>query len=150
MNLETSSGTQLSWIRADRLIRTERSVLNGPIENVASPELPHHAATKGYVDQRFFSYTLTDQLDFRFQAIYAKISDLQTTDQRMLTLLRNMSPSAIPDPFAFLENNVYFLYRMSFPTETIAYHFVPIASWSFEPLLTYLDTIVSKRVLEAE
>jgi hypothetical protein len=60
LNLETSSGTQLSWIRADRLICTEVSVLNGPIENVASPELPHHAATKGYVDQRFFSYTPTD------------------------------------------------------------------------------------------
>jgi hypothetical protein len=34
--------------------------------------------------------------------------------------------------------------------ETIAYHFDPVASWSFDPPLIYLDTIVSKRVLEVE
>jgi hypothetical protein len=103
------------------------SALNGPIENVAYPELPYHAATKGYVDQRFFAYTPIDQLDFRFQAIYAQKSDLQTTDQMMLTLLRNISQSAVPDPFAFLDYKDTFLYRMSFPTETIVYHFNPIA-----------------------
>ncbi len=51
------------------------SVLNGPIENVAYLELPHHAVTMGYVDQRFFTYTPTDQLDFRFDA-YAKKLEL--------------------------------------------------------------------------
>ncbi len=111
-----ASGAQLSYFRVDRLVCNELSVLNGPIKNVAYPELPHHAATKGYVDQRFLAYTPTDKLDLRFQATYATKSDLQTTDQRMLTLLRNISLSAIPDLFAFLEYNVTFLYRMSFPT----------------------------------
>ncbi len=70
----------------------------------------------------------------------------------MLPLLRNISQSAIPDPFAFLEyHNVSVLYRLSFPfNETVAYHFDPVASWSFDPALTYLDAIVSKRVLETD
>jgi hypothetical protein len=42
------------------------SALDGPIENVAFPELHHHADTKGYVDNRFIAYTPTDKLDFRF------------------------------------------------------------------------------------
>jgi hypothetical protein len=69
----------------------------------------------------------------------------------MLTLLRNISESSIPEPFALLEYNANFLYRMSFPTETICYYFDPVASWNFDPPLTlYLDTIASKRVLETD
>ncbi len=70
------------------------------------------------------------------------------TDQMMLTLLMNISPSAVPEPFAFLETKVTFLYRMSFPTERIVYHFDPIASWSFEPPLLYKDMIISRVLLE--
>ncbi len=122
------------------------SVLNGPIENMAPLELHHHAATKGYVDNRFIAYTPTDQLDLRFLSIYAKKSDLQTTDQRMLTLLRNISQTIIPDPFVFLDFSASFLYRMSFPVITIAYHFDPVAAFSFDPPLTYQNTFVIKRL----
>ena len=69
-------------------------------------------------------------------------SDLQTTDQRLLTLLRNISPPNIPDPFAFLDYHVNFLYR-PFPVLqfrfSIVYHFDPLASWSFDPLLLFED-----------
>ncbi len=67
----------------------------------------------------------------------------------MFTLLWNISQSSIPDPFIFLDYSVTFLCRLSFPfTETILYHFDPIASWSFEPPLIYLNTIISKRAFE--
>jgi hypothetical protein len=68
----------------------------------------------------------------------------------MLTLLRNISQSAVPDPFVFLDYSVSFLYRMSFPTETIYYHFDPVAAFSFDPPLTYQDTIVSRSLLDWE
>jgi hypothetical protein len=75
LNLETR-GSQLSWIRTDRLICLEMSCLNGPISQVETPELFYQAATKGYVDNRFIAYTPTDLLDFRFESIYAKKSDV--------------------------------------------------------------------------
>ena len=64
----------------------------------------------------------------------------------MLTLLRNMSQTTVPDIFAFLDFYVTFLLREThvFPfNKTVCYHFDPVASWSFEPHLTYLDTVVS-------
>ncbi len=67
-----ASGAKLSYFRVDRLVCNEMSLLNGPIENVAYPELPHHATTKGYVDQSFLAYTPTKLIDFRFEAVYAK------------------------------------------------------------------------------
>jgi hypothetical protein len=145
LNLE-ATGPQISWIRADRLVCTEMSCLNGPISQVGTPELSHQAANKSYVDTRFLDYTPTDQLDLRFESIYTKKSDLQTTDLRLLTLLRNMSQTTVPDPFAFLDYYVTFLLRQKLVspfTQTVCYHFDPVASWSFEPPLTYLDTIVS-------
>ncbi len=68
----------------------------------------------------------------------------------MLTILRNISPYAIPVPFDFLEYKVTFLYRMSFSAGTVAYHFDPVASWRFDPPFTYLDTRRSKNILEAD
>ena len=68
----------------------------------------------------------------------------------MLTLLRNISQSAVPDPFAFLDYNVTFLYRLSFPTETICYYFDSVAAFSFAPCLTYQTTIVSRSLLAWE
>jgi hypothetical protein len=65
LNLNSSSG-RLSWIRANRIICTEMSVLNGPISQVGTPQLSHQPAKKGYVDGRFLAYTPTDLLDFRF------------------------------------------------------------------------------------
>jgi hypothetical protein len=68
----------------------------------------------------------------------------------MLTLLRNISQTAIPDPFAFLEYNVTFLYRQTpvgIFNRSIVYHFDPIASWSFEPPLLYEHTIISTIVM---
>jgi hypothetical protein len=125
------------------------SLANGLIGNLANPYLGHQAATKGYVDNRFIAYTPTNLLDFRFEGIYTKKSDLQTTDLRMLTLLRNMSQTTVLDPFAFLDYYVTFLLRqnLAFPfTQTVCYHFDPVASWSFEPPLKYLDIIVSSPV----
>ncbi len=101
---------------------------------------------KSYVDNRFIAYTPTDLLDFRLESLYAKKSDLQTTDLSMLTLLRNISQASVPGPFVFLEYPVTFLLRQNlvFPfTQTVCYHFDPVASWSFEPPLTYFDTVVS-------
>ena len=49
----------------------------------------------------------------------------------MLTLLRNISQSSIPDPFAFLDYNVTFLLRATLVlpfNKTIVHHFDPIAS----------------------
>jgi len=89
-------------------------VLNGPISKVGTPELSHQAANKGYVDNRFIAYTPTEQMNLQFQSLYARKSDLQTTDQRMLIFLRNISPSSIPDPFAFLDDHVTF-YIIRFP-----------------------------------
>jgi len=69
-----------------------------------------------------------------------------STDLLMLTLLRNISHSAITDPLAFLEYNVAFLYiRTPFGIfhQSIVCHFDPIASWIFEPALLYLDTGIS-------
>jgi len=86
----------------------EMSVLNGPISQVRTPELFHQAGNKGYVDNHFIAYTPTEQMNFQFQSRYARKSDLQTTNQQMLTLLRNIPPSTIPDPFAFLDYNVTF------------------------------------------
>ena len=81
----------------------------------------------------------------------ARKSDLQMTDQRMLTLLRNISPSSIPDPFAFLDYNVTYLYR-PFPVLpfriSVVYHFDPIASWGFDPALLYKDTNISTSIPE--
>jgi hypothetical protein len=125
------------------------SLANGLIENLANPELSHQAANKIYVDNRLLSYTPIEQMNLQFEAIYTKKSDLQLTDLRMLTLLRNMSQTTVPDPFAFFDYYVTFLLRQNlvFPfTQTVCYHFDPVASWSFEPPLTYLDTIVSSPV----
>jgi hypothetical protein len=147
LNLETTG--PLSWFRADRIICTEMSVLNGPISQVGTPELSQQAANKGYVDSQFIAYTPTDQLDFRFESIYTKKSEVLTTDLRMLTLVRNMSQASVPDPFAFLDYFVTFLLRQKlvFPfTQTVCYHFDSVASWSFEPTLIYLDTVVSSPV----
>ena len=149
LNLQTT-GTQVSYFRADRLVCTEMSCLNGPISQVGTPELSHQAANKGYVDSRFVAYTPTEQMNFHFEALYAKKSDLQTTDLRMLTLLRNISQSAIPDPFAFLDYNVTFLFRQTTVgifNKSIVYHFDPIASWSFDPPLLYLDTTIGTLVM---
>ena len=134
------------------MICTEMSVLNGPISQVGISELSHQAANKGYVDNRFIAYTPTDQMNNQFQSLYARTSDLQTTELRMLTLFRNVSPSAIPDPFAFLDYNVTFLYR-TFPVLpfriSVVYHFDPIASWSFDPPLLYQDTNISTTIPES-
>jgi hypothetical protein len=67
----------------------------------------------------------------------------------MLTLLRNISASAIPNPFAFLDYFVIFLPRQNLVflfTHTICYHFDPVASFSFEPALIYLDIIISSQL----
>jgi hypothetical protein len=69
LNLETT-GTQLSWIRADRLICTKMSCLNGPISQVGLCELAHQAANTFYVDNRFLSYTSTEQMNLKFEALY--------------------------------------------------------------------------------
>ena len=67
----------------------------------------------------------------------------------MLTLLRNISQSSIPDPFAFLDYHVTFVYR-PFPVLRfriyIVYHFDPIASWNFDPPLLYEDTNISTTI----
>jgi hypothetical protein len=66
-------GSQHSYFRADRLITKEISLLNEPIENIALPELYHHAALEGYVDNCFVAYTpATEQLKFQFEALYAR------------------------------------------------------------------------------
>jgi hypothetical protein len=78
------------------------SLANGLIESLATLDLGHQAANKFYVDNRFLSYTPTEQMNNKFESLYARKSDLQSTDERMLTLLRNISPSAILDPFVFL------------------------------------------------
>jgi hypothetical protein len=69
----------------------------------------------------------------------------------MLTLLRNISPSFLPDPFAFLDYNVTFLHR-SFPVLpfgiSVVYHFDPVASGSFDPALFYKDTKISTTIAE--
>ncbi len=148
LKLETS-GPRLYYFRADRIVCNEMSLTNSLIANLATLDLGHQAANKFYVDNRFLSYTPTEQMNLRFEAIYTKKSDLQTTDLRMLTLLRNMSQTTVPDPFAFLDYYVTFLLRQNlvFPfTQTVCYHFDPVASWSFEPPLTYSDTIVSSLV----
>jgi len=73
------------------------------------------------------------------------------TDQRMLTLLRNISPPTIPDLFAVLDYNVTVLYR-PFPVlpfrNSVVYHFDPIASWSFDPALLYKDINISTTIPE--
>jgi hypothetical protein len=97
LNLETT-GTQITWIRADRLICTKTSVLNDPISQVETPEISHQAANKGYVDSRFIAYTPTIRMNLQFEALYARKSDLQTTNLRVITLLRKISPSANTRP----------------------------------------------------
>ena len=84
-------------------------MLNGPISQVVKPELSHQAANKSYVDNRFIEYTPTEQMNTKFESLYTKKSDLQTTDLRMLTLIRRMSQTTVPDPFAFLDYYVTFL-----------------------------------------
>ena len=124
-------GAQLPYFRADRIVAADMSVPNGPISNLASHYLLHQAATKVYVDNRFIAYTTTERMNVQFEDLYARKSDLQTTDQRMLKLPRNISPSTIPDPFAFLEYNITFLLRPTLVlpfNKTIAYHVDPIAS----------------------
>ena len=127
-------------------------VLNGPISQVGTPELSHQAANKGYFDNLLLSYNTTELTNLQFQSLYARKSDLQTTDQRMLTLLRNISHSAILDPFVFLNYNVTFLYR-PFPVLpfiiSVVYRFDPVASWSFDPALFYQDTNISTTILES-
>ena len=128
------------------MICTEMSVINGFISQVGTPKLSRQAANKGYVDNCFMAYTPTEQINLQFQLLYARKSDLLATDMLMLTLLRTISHSAIRDPFAFLEYNVTFLYRRTtfgIYNQSIVYHFDLIASWSFEPPLLYLDTVIS-------
>ena len=110
-----AAGLPLTWFRVDRMIFTEMSVLNGPISQVGTPELSHQAAKKFYVDNRPLSYNPTVQMNLQFEALYTKKSDLQTTDLRMLTLLRNTSQSTVPDPFAFLDYYITSLIRNSRP-----------------------------------
>ena len=95
------------------------TVLNCPISQVGTLELPHQVANKGYVENRFIAYTPTDQMITQFEALYAKKSDLLTADLRMLTLLQNISQFSIPYPFAFLDYNITFLFR-----ETLALLFI--------------------------
>ena len=64
----------------------------------------------------------------------------------MLTLLRNMSQTTVPDPFAFLYYYVTFLLRENLVltfNKTICYPLDPVASFSFDPALTYFDTVIS-------
>ncbi len=77
-------------------------------------------------------------MNYKSESLYAKKADLRTTDLHMLTLLRNISQTNIPDPFVCIAYNVTFLYRISFPVTTIAYHFDPVAAWSFDPPLTHI------------
>jgi hypothetical protein len=65
LNME-AAGPQPSWFRVDRMICTEMSVLNGPISQVGTPELSHHAANKFYVDNRLLTYTPTVQMNLQF------------------------------------------------------------------------------------
>ena len=66
LKLETS-GPQLSYFLADRIVCNETSLANGLIENLANPELFHQAANKVYVDNRFLSYTPTWLMDTTFE-----------------------------------------------------------------------------------
>ena len=95
------------------MICSEISVLNGPMSHVGTPELSYQVANKFYVDNRFLSYTPTDLLDLRFASIYARKSEVQTMDLRLLTLVRNMSQTTVPDPFAFLDYFVTILLRQN-------------------------------------
>jgi hypothetical protein len=125
-------------------------ILNGPISQVGTPELSHQATNIFYVDNRLLSYNTTGRLNTQFEALYAKKTDLQTTNLRMLTLLHTMSQTTVPDPFAFLEYYVTFLLRETLVLpfiKSIAYHVDPVASWSFEPPLTCLDTVVNSLVM---
>ena len=84
-----------------------------------------------------------------FEVMYARKSNLLLTYLRMLTLLRIISQTSIPDPFVFLDYSVTFLLRETaiLPfNKTVCYHFDPVASWSFEPDLPYLDTVVSSLI----
>jgi hypothetical protein len=63
LNLETS-GAQVAYFMADRIVCTKMSVFNGPISQVGSPELSHQAANKDFVDNRFPAYTTTEQVIF--------------------------------------------------------------------------------------
>jgi hypothetical protein len=102
-----------------------------------------------YVDNRFLSYTPTQQMNLQFDSLYTRKSDPQSTNNRMLTLLRNMSQTTVPDPFAFLYYYVTFLPRETLVlsyNKTVSYHFDPVASWSFKPALTYLETVVSSLI----
>jgi hypothetical protein len=53
-------GARLSYFRADRIVATDMSVLNGPTNSLVSPTLFHQAVTKEYVDNRFIEYTPTE------------------------------------------------------------------------------------------
>jgi hypothetical protein len=75
-----AAGLPMSWFRVNRMICTEMPVLNGPISQVCTQELLHQPANKGYVDNRFIAYTPTEQMNLQFQSVYARKSDLQTTD----------------------------------------------------------------------
>ena len=83
----------------------------------------------------------------QFEALNdAKKSHLLITDLRMLTLLRNISQSSIAEPLVFLDYFVTFLLRETLVlpfNKTIVCYFDPVASWSFEPALLYLDTVIS-------
>ncbi len=71
LKLETS-GTQLSYFRADRIVCNKLRLLNGSIEHVAPPELFHHADMKGFVDNRLTEYTTSERMKYQFEALYAK------------------------------------------------------------------------------
>jgi hypothetical protein len=66
----------------------------------------------------------------------------------MLTLFWNISQSSVPDPFAFFDCNVTFILRETLVlplNKTICYHFGPVASFSFEPVL--LNLVISSLVM---
>ncbi len=57
------------YFRADRIVNMYMSVLNGPINKLASPELFHQTVTKWYVGNRFISYTPTEQMNVQFDSL---------------------------------------------------------------------------------
>jgi hypothetical protein len=68
----------------------------------------------------------------------------------MLTLLSNISQSSVPDPVAILECSGTLLLRETLVlpfNKTIVYLFDPVASWSFDPPILYLDTVISSLVM---
>ncbi len=158
------------------IVATSIDLQNGLINNLRDPVADHHPTTKLYVDalvdeiQTLLGFvpqnpnlnrptslnipvTSVSGLEasnqeqaIMKQKLDTQIADGKETDKMLKTLIRNLTPTAMTDPFVFVGDHITFMVKqwIDFKGElqsSLAYHIDPVAAKFFSPNLTIDNTV---------